>query len=460
MRQTSSDLCEGPILEKIILYTIPIILTGILQLLFNAADLVVVGRYCGSVSVGAVGATNAIINLLVNLFIGLSVGAGVSVAHGIGAGQAQKVHRTIHTAIPTAFISGIVLTMIGVFGARSFLQFMGTPDDVIGLSTIYMQTYFCGISASMLYNFGAAILRAAGDTRGPLLFLTAAGVINVMLNLFFVIVLHMDVAGVGLATAISQIISAVLVLLSLMSRDDACKLELKEMRIYPQELWQIVRIGLPAGIQGSLFSISNVLIQSSINSFGSIAVSGNAAASNIEGFVFTTMNAFHQTGVNFTGQNYGAGKFDRIRSVQKISLLCVLCTGAVFGTLVFLFGRPLLRIYIPDSPEAIEYGMLRIAWICLPYFICGLMDVMTGMIRGLNYSLVPMVISVLGVCGFRVFWIFVIFQIPQYHTLSSLYMSYTISWSMTFLVQLLAFHFICRKREREFAVSQGAQVLS
>lgn len=451
MNRTSSDLCHGPIFRNLILYTIPIILTGILQLLFNAADLVVVGRYCGSISVGAVGATSSIINLLVNLFIGLSVGAGVTVAHGIGAGRTEEVRRIVHTAIPTAFLSGIVLTFIGIFGAEFFLQLMGTPDDVLRLSTIYMQTYFIGISASMVYNFGAAILRAAGDTRSPLLFLTAAGVLNVILNLIFVICFHMDVAGVGLATSISQMLSAVLVVIALMQRGDACRLVLRNMHIYAGELLRIVRIGLPAGIQGSLFSISNVLIQSSINSFGSLVVSGNAAAGNIEGFVFTTMNAFHQTAVNFTGQNYGAGRFDRIRSVRTISLVSVLVVGLVFGAAVYLFGRPLLRIYIPDSPEAIEFGMLRLAWICLPYFLCGMMDVMTGMIRGLDSSFVPMIISILGVCAFRVFWIAFIFSIPQYHTLSCLYLSYTISWSLTFAAQLIAFHIVCRKRELQMA---------
>ncbi len=451
MRQASSDLCEGPLLQKIITYTIPIILTGILQLLFNAADLVVVGRFCGSVSVGAVGATGSIINLLVNLFIGLSVGAGVTTAHALGAGRADEVHRIIHTAIPTALIGGIVLTFVGIFGAESFLRLMGTPDDVIGLSTIYMQTYFCGITVSMLYNFGASILRAAGDTRSPLYFLTAAGVVNVILNLIFVIGFRMDVAGVGLATAISQMLSAALVLIALMRREDACRLVLRELRIYPAQLWRIVRIGLPAGIQGSLFSISNVIIQSSINSFGSVVISGNAAAGNIEGFVYTTMNAFHQTAINFTGQNYGAGKFDRIRKIQRITLLSVFTAGVVLGLLVVLLAKPLLGVYIPDSPAAIGYGVLRLQWICIPYFLCGLMDVMTGMIRGMNSSLAPMIITVLGVCGFRIFWIYTVFRIPAYHSLESLYISYTISWTITFLVQLLVFHLICSKRERTAA---------
>ena len=285
MKNKSADLTEGPLLGKLIVYTIPIILTGVLQLLFNAADLVVVGRYCGSVSVAAVGACGAVINLLVNLFIGLSVGAGVTVAHGIGAGKDEDVRRTVHTAMPLSAICGFFLTVAGIVGAGFILRLMGTPDDVIGLSTVYMRLYFAGMTASMIYNFGAAILRAAGDTRSPLLFLMAAGVVNVILNLFFVIVFKMNVAGVALATTISQIISAALIIMALMKREDSCKLRLNELKIYKRQLVRIIQIGFPAGIQGSLFSISNVIIQSSVNSFVSMVMSGNAAAMNIEGLV-------------------------------------------------------------------------------------------------------------------------------------------------------------------------------
>lgn len=445
MQKNTAYMTEGPLLKKILLYTFPIILTGILQLLFNAADLVVVGRYCGRLSVAAVGATGAIINLMTNLFIGLSVGAGVSVAHALGAGHSKDVSRTVHTAIPIAIVSGIFLTIIGVLGSETFLRLMGTPSDVIGLSATYMRIYFCGITATMVYNFGAAILRAAGDTKSPLYFLTAAGIVNVILNLIFVIVLDLDVAGVALATTASQVMSAFLIIRALMKRTDSCKFSFRKMKIHRRQLTKILQIGFPAGIQGSLFSISNVIIQSSINSFGSIAVSGNSAAGNIEGFVYMSMNSYSQTAVNFTGQNHGAGKFDRLKKIMIICLVSVFCTGFLFGLLVRIFGKPLLSFYIPGDKEAISYGLIRLTYICIPYFICGLMDVTTGLIRGIGYSVLPMIITIAGVCGMRIVWIYTIFQIPKYHTLQNLYLSYTISWSLTFVTELIVFLVLLRK---------------
>ncbi len=449
MQKNTAYMTEGPLLKKILLYTFPIILTGILQLLFNAADLVVVGRYCGRLSVAAVGATGAIINLMTNLFIGLSVGAGVSVAHALGAGHSKDVSRTVHTAIPIAIVSGIFLTIIGVLGSETFLRLMGTPSDVIGLSATYMRIYFCGITATMVYNFGAAILRAAGDTKSPLYFLTASGIVNVILNLIFVIVFDLDVAGVALATTASQVMSALLIIRALMKRTDTCKLSFRKMKIHRRQLTKILQIGFPAGIQGSLFSISNVIIQSSINSFGSIAVSGNSAAGNIEGFVYMSMNSYSQTAVNFTGQNHGAGKFERLKKIMIICLISVFCTGFLFGLLVRIFGKPLLSFYIPGDKEAISYGLIRLTYICIPYFICGLMDVTTGLIRGIGYSVLPMIITIAGVCGMRIVWIYTIFQIPKYHTLQNLYLSYTISWSLTFVTELIVFLVLLRKLRKK-----------
>lgn len=445
MKNNSSDLTEGPLLKNIILYSIPIILTGILQLLFNAADLVVVGRYCGSISVGAVGSTGAVINLLVNLFIGLSVGAGVTVAHGIGSGRSDDVHKTVHTAIPTAVAGGAILMVIGLLFSHSILALMKTPDNVIDLATVYMRIYFCGMIQSTVYNFGAAILRAAGDTKSPLFFLTAAGVINIILNLIFVICLNMDVAGVALATSISQTVSAVLVVRELMKRTDNCKLELKKMKIYKRQLLRIIQIGIPAGIQGALFSISNVIIQSSVNSFGSVAISGNAAAQNIEGFVYISMNSISQTALNFAGQNHGARNFERIRKIMKICISLVFCTGLVLGVTAYIFGRPLLGIYITDSDEAIKIGLVRMAYICIPYFLCGLMDVATGLLRGIGYSVMPMIITVAGVVGIRITWIYTVFRMEAYHSLKSLYLSYTISWSITFLIEIITFIILLKK---------------
>ena len=442
-------MLQGPLFLNIIFYTIPIILTSLLQLLFNAADLVVVGRFCGSVSVAAVGATGAITNLMVNFFIGLSVGAGVTVAHGLGSREETAVHNIVHTALPTALVSGVVLTVIGVSFSETFLTLMGTPENVLPLSSIYMKIYFAGITFTMVYNFCAAILRAAGDTKSPLIFLTLAGIVNVILNVFFVTVFHMNVAGVALATTISQAISAVLVVIALMRRTDACRLELTKMRFHKIQLMKMLRIGLPAGIQSSLFSISNVLIQSSVNSFGDIFMSGNAAASNIEGFVYVSLNAFHQTAVNFIGQNAGARQFKRVGRILWICLGCVTVVGIVLGNLGYAFGPQLLSIYITDSQEAISYGMIRLSFICLPYFLCGLMDVSTGALRGLGASFVPMVISILGVCGIRIGWIYTIFRIPRFHTPQCLYFSYVVSWTLTFLIQMAAFFIVYRKYCKE-----------
>lgn len=449
MRNTSADMCEGPLFGKIVRYTIPIMLTGLLQLLFNAADLVVVGRFCGSVSVAAVGATGSLINLIVNLFIGLSVGAGVSVAHAIGERNDTAAHDTVHAAVPTAFISGVVLTVIGITCSGRFLELMGTPEDVIALSSVYMKIYFCGMTSSMLYNYGGSILRAAGDTKSPLIFLFIAGVVNVLLNLMFVVFFRMDVAGVALATALSQTLSAVLVLLALTKREDACRLRFSELRLRKAPLLKMLKIGLPAGIQGSLFSISNVTIQSSVNSFGSVVMSGNAASQNLEGFVYTSMNSFHQTALNFTGQNFGAKKYDRLNKIMFICLGCVAAVGIVFGSVFTLAAKPLLSVYLTDSAEAISYGMLRMTYICLPYFLCGIMDVMTGTIRGIGVSLTPMIITVLGVCVFRVGWIYTVFAVPAYHTLNVLYVSYPISWVVTFTAELAAYLIISKTRKKK-----------
>ncbi len=448
MRNTGRSMTDGPLFINIILYTIPIVLTSILQLLFNAADLVVVGRFCGSISVGAVGATGSITNLLVNFFIGLSVGTGVTVAQSLGAGDNQQAHRTIHTALPVALVSGIFLTIVGIILCEPLLKLMGTPDNVLPLSTVYMRIYFGGITFTMVYNFSASILRASGDTKSPLIFLSIAGIINVILNIIFVTVFHMNVAGVALATAISQAISAVLSVIALTKREDACCLILKEMRFYKAQILKIIRIGLPAGIQSSLFSISNVIIQSSINSFGDVFMSGSAAASNIEGFVYVTMNAFHQTALNFIGQNMGAKQYSRVRKILFVSLGSVFGAGLVVGLSAYILGPVLLSIYIRDSAEAIAYGMIRLAYICLPYCLCGLMDVSTGALRGMGSSVPPMVISILGVCGIRIFWIYTIFRMPQFHTPECLFFSYTVSWIITFIFQLVAFFIVYRRKTK------------
>ena len=382
--------------------------------------------------------------------LGACVGAGVAVAQGMGAGNGKLTSEAVHTAVPVAVISGIFLTVIGVLFSRNFLELMGTPDGkLLELASVYMQIYFAGMTFSMLYNFGSAILRAAGDTRSPLIFLTVAGVLNVILNIVFVALFKLDVAGVALATSISQAVSAILVLLALMKRQDACRFEFKKMHIYKNALLRMVKIGVPAGLQGSLFSISNVLIQSSVNSFGAAHMSGSAAASSIEGFCYVTMNSFHQTALNFCGQNYGAGDFKRVKRITWVCLMTVAVAGFVVGNLSYIFGRELLKIYITDSPEAINYGMERLKFMVVPYFLCGIMDTTTGSMRGIGSSVIPMIITVVGVCVMRIVWIYTVFALPQYHTFSGLFISYPISWLLTFAALFISFTVVMRRKEKK-----------
>ncbi len=450
MRKINKNMCEGPMLGNIILYTIPIILTSVLQLLFNAADLVVVGRFCGSISVAAVGATSSLTNLIVSLFIGLSVGSGVAVAHGIGANDFEKTHKAVHTAIPLALIGGVVLTVVGIIFSKPLLKLMDTPDEVLDLAALYMKIFFGGMVFNMLYNFGASILRAAGDTKRPLIYLSIAGVINVILNIFFVTVFHMNVAGVALATTISQAVSAVLVILALMHRHDSIYFSIKEMCIDGEAVKKILKVGVPSGIQSSLFSISNVLIQSSINSFDATFVAGSAAAANVESFVWVSMNSFHQSALIFTGQNFGAKKFDRIKKTLLICLSGAAVCGLVLGSLTYIFGEPLLSIYITDSQEAINAGLIRFSLVGLPYFLCGIMDTTTGAIRGMGSSMPPMIISIIGACGFRIAWIYTIFSIPRFHTPQILFLSYPISWILTFVALIITFAIVFKKNRKKY----------
>ncbi len=435
-------MTNGPLVGKIIRFAIPLALSGILQLLFNAADIIVAGRFAGSQALAAVGSTSALINLIVNLFIGLSIGVNVLVARYYGGGNRQDLYETVHTAVLISLISGVVLIFVGIGLSEPLLTLMGTPEDVIGQAVLYMRIYFIGMPVMMLYNFGAAILRAVGDTQRPLYFLLLAGVVNVFLNLFFVIVLHMGVAGVATATVISQCISAGLVLLSLVKSESVYRVNLKELKIYKHKLVQMVKIGVPAGIQGATFSVSNVLLQSSINSFGSIAMAGSTAGSNIEGFVWTAMDAFTQSTLSFTGQNYGAKKFHRITKVVWYNLGLVTLVGLVLGIGAYLLGRPLLSIYSTD-PEVIDYGLQRMLMVCAPYAICGIMNVMVGAMRGLGSSLTPMIVSIFGVCVLRVVWIYTIFPLDR--TFFMLFLSYPVTWLVTGLVEVVCFYFI-RKR--------------
>lgn len=437
------DMCNGPLLGKILLFSLPLMLSGILQLLFNAADMIVVGRWVGSDALAAVGSTGSLVNLIVNVFIGLSVGANVLVARYYGAGQNRELSETVHTAILTALVGGTVLIFVGFFVAPGALKAMGSPNEVLDQAVIYLRIYFAGMPAMMVYNYGSAILRAVGDTRRPLYFLTAAGVVNVLLNLFFVIECGLGVAGVALATVASQCISAALVVICLMRSDSAYHLSLNELRVTPNKLVRMIQIGLPAGLQGSVFSISNVLIQSSVNSFGYVAMAGNSAAANLEGFVYTAMNTFHQTAISFTGQNYGAIQYRRIGKILAQCLLCVSVVGLSMGIGFYLLGTPLLRLYSPEDESVIAYGLTRMQYICCPYFLCGMMDTFVGVLRGMGYAIMPMLVSLTGACLLRVVWVYTIFQ--QHRSLEVLYLSYPITWAVTMLVHLICFLIVYHK---------------
>lgn len=442
------DMCNGPLLGKILLFYIPLMLSGVLQLLFNAADVVVVGRYAGRTALAAVGSTTSLILLLVNLFIGLSVGTNVLVAKFYGAGKPKDLSEVVHTAIWTALVGGCVLIVAGVLLAEPALRLMDTPPDVIGQSVLYMRIYYLGMPFFLAYNFGSAILRAVGDTRRPLYYLFTAGIINVLLNLLFVIVFHLGVAGVAIATAISHGVSSALVLRCLTVSDGVYKLDWKSLRIVPDKLIQMVRIGLPAGLQGSLFSISNMLIQSSVNSFGSTAMAGNTAASNMEGFVYTSMNALYQTSLSFTGQNFGAKKIKRIGKILLICQILVVLVGLVLGNGAYLLGGVLLRLYAPNDMEAVSFGLIRLGIVSVSYFLCGMMDVAVGSLRGLGHSVMPMVVTLTGACLLRIVWVYTAFQTNR--TLQCLYYSYPISWILTFSVHLICFVAVYRRLWKKY----------
>ena len=446
------DMCSGPLFGKILRFAVPLILSGVLQLLFNAADIIVVGRFTGSDALAAVGSTSSLINLLVNLFIGVSVGANVMAARYYGSGSEKEMFQTVHTAILTALLGGCFMVFTGVLVARPVLELMGTPDEVLPQAVLYMRLYFIGMPAFMAYNFGAAILRAIGDTKRPLYFLSAAGVINVLFNLLFVVVFHMGVEGVAIATVISQVISAILVLRCLCKSEGIYRLEFRKLHIHKDKLVAMLKIGLPAGFQGMMFNISNVLIQSSVNSFGSLVMAGNTAASNIEGFVYIALNAIYQTSLSFTSQNVGARQYKRVDRVLGCCVLIVAVLGTVLGVGAYLMGEVLLRIYSSD-PHVIAYGMSRLALISAPYALCGIMDVLAGSLRGMGCSITPMVTSLTGACLFRVIWIFTVFQ--WNHSRFMLYVSYPISWTLVLLMNAACYAVI---RKKKFGPPAGIRI--
>lgn len=438
------DMCSGSVFGKMLFFALPLMCSSILQLLFNAADIVVVGRFAGDNALAAVGSNTALINLLTNIFVGLSVGSNVLTAQYYGAKKEDDLKETVHTSMLLSLYSGLLLTVVGLAGARGLLELMQAPPEVLDLAVLYLRIYFLGMASMMIYNFGSSILRAIGDTKRPLYYLFGAGVVNVALNLFFVIICHMGVAGVALATVISQTISAVLVVRCLIKEQGGIHLELKELAISKEKLGKIMRIGLPAGFQGTVFSLSNVVIQSSVNSFGNIAVAGNSAAANIEGFVYMAMNAFYQATISFTSQNYGARQYKRIYKILFAGELYVIVTGTLLGNLAVFFGNTLLGIY-SSSAEVITAGMARLRIICTVYALCGIMDVLVGALRGIGYSIIPMIVSLIGACGLRLLWIATVFKIPEYHSLTTVYLSYPITWTITLIVHAVTFALAARK---------------
>ena len=448
-RSHDMDMCSGPLFKKILVFALPIMAMNVLQLLFNAADMVIAGRFSGKEALAAVGAAGSLINLIVNLFMGLSVGTSVVVAQEYGAQQPGDVSRTVHTSLLISGISGLVVMAAGLFLCGPMLALMGTPEDILPLSVLYMTIYFLGVPASMVYNFGAAILRAVGDSRRPMYYLTFSGMVNVVLNLFFVIVLRMGVDGLAWATNISQYIAMALILLYLSKSDRAIRLFPKKLRIDREKLLRIVKIGLPAGLQNLLFSISNVLVQAAINSFGSALVAASSAASNIEGFVSTAMNAYYNAAITFTGQNMGAKKYERIDKVAQVSTVLIFISWIVVGGLTMLFARTLLGIYTADA-HIIDLGVIRINVLMVAYFTCGIMNVFPGITRGMGFSVTPMLCTLLGACLLRIVWLWTFFAWNP--TVVMLFACYPVTWTVAGIGQVAAFYH-ARKKVR--LISEG-----
>ena len=438
------DMTTGVIMPKVITFALPLIVASVLQLLFNAADIVVVGRFVSPQAMAAVGSTGSLVNLIIQLFVGFSIGVNVCVGKYYAAKRQEDMSDTIHTSILVSVIFGAILCVAGLFLARPMLELMGSPADVIEDSVLYLRIYFLGMPLIMLYDFAAAILRAVGDTKRPLYFQMIAGVINVILNLFFVLVVGIGVAGVAIATTVSQGFSGIALLITLMREKGALHLDLRKLHVNWKLLRSIMEIGLPAGLQSTVFSLSNVVIQSSINSFGSVAMAGATAAQNIESFVYASMNSIYQTNLSFTAQNLGARKYSRINRILKDCLIAVVLIGLVMGIGAVMLAPWLLRFFTTDA-EVIRYGQERLLVVCGPYFLCGIMDVMVGWLRGLGYSVIPMFVSLIGACGLRIIFILTLFRLPYFHSLNWLYMSYPITWIITFTAHFITFLRVRRK---------------
>ena len=442
MKSNTKTLTEGPLAKQILLVSLPLALSNLLQVLFNMSDVAVVGRFAGSTALGAVGSTSIFVTLFTGFLIGLSNGVNVLVARFYGARHPNDVHKTVHSALIVSIIAGVVLLLVGLLGSPALLRLLNTKEDLLPGAILYLRVYFLGMPALALFNFGNAIFSAIGETKKPLIYLSTAGVLNILLNLFFVIVCKLDVAGVAIATVISQCISASLVLRCMVKDTGPLHLDLKKMRLHPQAMRQILRIGLPAGFQGILFSLSNVVIQSAINSFGSTVVAGNSAASNLEGFIYTGMNAFAQAAVTFTSQNVGARRYDNLDRVMRNCLLCVTVVGLFLGCGAYFGGEVLLHFYSTDE-AVVAAGLSRMQIICTAYFLCGIMDTLASCLRGRGYSVIPMIVSLVGSCLLRLVWIATIFR--MFRSTGTLYISYPISWALTAGVHLICLLVVRKK---------------
>lgn len=457
MAKPKIDMCHGPLTVPMIRFAIPVFLTALLQRAFQAADMILAGQLgtSGSNAVAAIGSTTALTSLLINFFIGCATGSAVTVSHALGSGHHTQIKKTIHSAMLLSLVLGVLLTILGLFSARSLLISMSTPAEILELATSYLRIYFCSMVPYMVYNFGAAIIRTMGETRKPLFYLLVSGPAKLILTVVFVSWLDMDVAGLALATAISQGVSAVLVCIDMFRRNDTCKLELKELKFSPEPVKKILRLGIPSGIQSATFSFSNVLVQSSVNSLSYLPgfIAGNAASISIEGIGEVITTAFYQAALNFTGQNVGARQYDRVKKVYSRAMLLCTLTICVISPLVLLFGRELLGLYIVDSEDAIRWGMVRMTFLFAPLILQGFMDTSSGVLRGMGFSLSTAIICLVGICGFRCLWLVTVFRLPQCHTPQFLYMIYPISWALTFAGQLGLFFAAYRKKTRESVLS-------
>lgn len=449
------DMCNGTIMDKLISFALPLMLSGMLQLMFNAVDIIVVGRFSGSRALAAVGSTTALINVFTNLFIGISLGANVLAARFYAAGKEKEMSDTVHTAIAIAIISGLIMAFVGLVFSKGALELMDTPEDVIGQAALYMRIYFIGMPFFMLYNYGAAVLRAVGDTKRPLMFLIVSGCINAVLNLILVIGFSLSVVGVAVATVISQMISCILVLRCLYKSEGSYQLRFSKLKINKKYMIQIFQVGVPAGIQSTVINFSNVLLQSSVNSFGSVAMAGYTAANNILGFLYQSINSVTQACMSFTSQNYGVGKYKRMDRVLADCMILTVTVSLIIGCSAYFFGNYILRIYTSDA-EVIKCGLEILSITTVPYFLCGIMDLFPGALRGMGYSAVPMILSVIGTVGMRVLWIYAVF--PLNRSLYVLFISYPASWGITIMMQVICYIFVRKKVHGKMCMNKNTNV--